>query len=625
MSLRETILGRRLASSEKEKEKLTVITGVPVLGLDALASTGYGPEAALTALVTAGIAGLPYFPLIVFVVLIELTTLYFSYRQTAAAYPSGGGAYIVAKDNLGTRPALWAATALLLDYLLTAAVGISAGVNVVVSAVPGLHSYRLPMCLLVLLTLTVINLRGVRESGLTFVAPVFVFVGFFAVTIMIGVIRAWQSGGHPHPVIPPPAIPEATRTVSTWLLLGAFANGCTAMTGVEAVSNGVPLFKEPTVPRAQRTLTVIVAILAAFLLGLGYVCPAYHIGAMDEQEPGYQTILSQLLAAVAGRGAFYYLASGSLFIVLMYSAQTSFTDFPRVCRFLADDDFLPRFFANRGRRLVFSHGIIGLAILSGVILTAFGGETHSLIPLFAVGAFTAFVFSQVGMVGHWKRRPGQGVRMKLTANAIGAVTTSAALVIIILAKFTQGAWMTLVVVPAVVLLLQRINRHYKTIAHEIQQPPKLQAGRLQSPVVIIPIDGWNRVAERAVRFGLLLSDEVTGLHITTEKDDTDRLRELWEQQVQTPARRARSAVPSLEIVDSPYRRLHQPVIDFVNKTKKEKPDRLIAVILPELVEPHWYEYLLHSLHTRRLRALLYQQRDGRTVVINTPWYVPDTD
>jgi amino acid transporter len=625
MSLRKTILGRRLASSEQEKERLTVFTGVPVLGLDALSSTGYGPEAALTILVTAGLTGVRYSPLIIFLVLFALTTLYFSYRQTAAAYPAGGGAYIVAKDNLGTRPSLWAATALLLDYLLTAAVGISAGVNVVVSAIEGLHSYRLPLCLLVLLTLTIINLRGVRESGLTFVAPVFAFMGCVAVTIMIGVIRAWQSGGHPHPVIPPPAIPEATRTVSAWLLLGAFANGCTAMTGVEAVSNGVPLFKDPTVQNAQRTLTVIVATLAVFLLGVGYLCPAYHIGAMDEQEPGYQTVLSQLLAAVAGHGAFYYVASGSIFIVLMYSAQTSFTDFPRVCRFLAEDDFLPRFFANRGRRLVFSHGIIALAILAGVILTAFAGMTQKLIPLFAVGAFTAFVFSQVGMVVHWKRRPGQSVRMKLIANAIGAVTTSAALVIIILAKFIEGAWISVIIVPAVVLLLQRINRHYKRIAHEIQQPLELQAGKLQSPVVIIPIDDWNRVAEKAVRFGLLLSDEVTGLHISTEKDDKNRLRELWEQQVQGPAKGAGSAVPSLEIVDSPYRRLHQPVIDFVNKTKKKKPDRLIAVIIPELVEPHWYEYLLHSLHSRRLRALLYQQRDGRTVVINTPWYLRDTD
>ena len=302
MSLLGKILGRRLASWEAAKQKLSVLTGVPVLGLDALASTGYGPEAALTILLPLGVMGLSYFPFIILAIVVNLGALYLSYRQTIAAYPDGGGAYIVAKENLGIHAGLLAGVALLLDYLLNVAVGIAAGVGAVVSAIPELHPYTLPICLIVLLTLTIINLRGVRESGLAFVVPVLVFLGCMAAVILIGLLRVWLSGGHPNPVVPLPAIPPRTATVSAWLLLGAFANGCTAMTGVEAVSNGVPLFREPTVPNAQRTLTVIVAVLSLFLLGVAYLCLVYHIGAMDEQQPGYQTILSQLVAAVAGHG-----------------------------------------------------------------------------------------------------------------------------------------------------------------------------------------------------------------------------------------------------------------------------------------------------------------------------------
>jgi amino acid transporter len=621
MLLLDKILGRPLASSEEAKEELSVATGVPVLGLDALASTGYGPEAVLTILLPLGVLGLRYMPIIILAIVVKLATLYLSYRQTAAAYPNGGGAYIVAKDNLGIRAGLWAAVALLLDYLLNVAVGIAAGIGAVVSAIPVLHAHTLALCLLVLLTLTIVNLRGVRASGFAFAVPTCAFVGCIGVTIVIGLIRIWQSGGHPQPVASPPALPEATATVSAWLLFAAFANGCTAMTGVEAVSNGVPLFRKPTVPNAQWTLTIIVAILSLFLLAIGYLCPVYHIAAMDEQQPGYQTILSQLVAAVSGQGVFYYVAIASIFIVLTYSAQTSFADFPRVCRLLAEDGFLPPAFANRGRRLVFSLGIIILAIVSGLILIAFGGITEKLIPLFAVGAFSAFLFSQAGMVVHWLRKPGRGVRIKLVYNALGAVTTGVALVIIIIAKFVEGAWMTVLIVPALVLLLQQINRHYKKITREVEQPVKLQASKLQPAVVIIPINGWNRVAERALRFGLLLSDDITAVHVSSEKGDNQRLRELWTEKVEKPAKAAKSSVPRLEIIYSPYRQIYQPILDFVNKTKKEKPDRLIAVIIPELVEPHWYEYLLHNQHGVGLKALLYLEGDQRTVVINTPWYL----
>lgn len=620
MSLLDKLLGRPLATSEKSKESLSVWTGVPVLGLDGLASTGYGPEAALTILAPLGLVGLQYFPIIAVIVLIELSTLYLSYRQTAAAYPGGGGAYIVASDNLGRNPGVLSAVMLLLDYLLNVCVGISAGIGAVVSAFPALHQYALPLCLLVLITLTFINLRGIRESGQAFVIPVIVFIACMGGVIVLGLINVWQSGGQPHPVIPPPPIPPATGTISTWLLLAAFANGCTALTGIEAVSNAVPLFRKPTVPNAQRTLTIIILILGLFLLGISQLCPAYHIGAMDEAQPGYQSILSQLLAAVAGRGGFYYISLASIFIVLTYSAQTSFTAFPRVCRLLAEDGFLPPYFANRGRRLVFSHGIVFLAVVSGLLLIAFRGVTQALIPLFAVGAFGAFLFSQTGMVVHWLRQKGQGFRIKLAFNALGAVTTAVALAVIIMAKFLEGAWMTVIFIPALTLLLMVIHRHYRRAAQVVEQPLELQASKLQHPLVLIPIQGWDRVAERAVRFGMLLSDEVTAIHVSTEKDDP-HLRELWAEKVEKPAETAHFAVPQLEIIHSSYRRIEEPILDFVKAMRKGAPDRLIAVIIPELVEPYWFEHVLHNLHAARLRASIFMLRDRRTVVISTPWYL----
>ncbi|HEX7958950.1 MAG TPA: APC family permease [Terriglobales bacterium] len=623
MSLRGILFGPPIASSEGKKEQLTVFTGVPVLGLDALASTGYGPEAALTILAPLGLIGLRYYPIIVLAIVVELLLLYLSYRQTAAAYPDGGGAYIVAKDNFGIQAGLWAAVALLLDYLLNVSVAIAAGIAAVVSLIPALQPHALLLCLIVLLMLTFLNLRGIRQSGLVFLAPVAVFIGCIGVTIAIGLIRAWQSGGQPHPVVPPPAIPQTAAAMSTWLLLGAFANGCTAMTGVEAVSNGVPLFREPKVFNATRTLTAIILVLTLFLLGLAYLCPAYRIGAMNEQQAGYQTILSQLVAAVAGRGVFYYVSLVSIFIVLTYSAQTSFADFPRVCRLLAEDGFLPPGFAIRGRRLVFSHGIVVLAILSAVLLIVFRGVTQKLIPLFAVGAFSAFVFSQVGMVKHWLRKGGPGSRIKLIFNGVGALATSAALVIIILAKFTEGAWVTVLLALALVVLLRQISKHYNRIRREVEQPLELKPRELHPLVVVIPIDGWNRVAEKAVRFGLHLSDDITAVHISTEQDNKKHLRELWTEKVEKPARAANSTVPRLEIIDSPYRQIYQPILDVINKIKKQNPDRLVAVIIPELVEPHWYDYLLHNMYGAGLKTLLYLRGDERTIVINTPWYLRD--
>ncbi len=623
MPIQDAILGKPLATSEESAQRLGVMTAVAVLGLDALASTGYGPEAALTVLAPLGLSGLRYFPVIVLAVLAQMTMLYFSYQQTAESYPDGGGAYTVASRNLGRQPALWAAIALIIDYLLNVAVGVAAGVGAVVSAAPALQPFTLQICLAVLLTLTLVNLRGVRESGMIFVVPVFAFVTCIGAAIAIGLVRTAVAGGDPRSAIALPQLHTSGGSPGAWLLLAAFASGCTAMTGIEAVSNGVPLLREPKVLHARRTLMVIFVILVVFLAALGFLCPVFRIGAMDERQPGYQSVLSQLIAAIAGRGVFYYVASASAFVVLTYSAQTSFADFPRVCRLLAEDRFLPPFFATRGRRLVFSTGILMLAALSALLLIGFGGMTQRLVPLFAVGAFAAFLFSQVGMAVHWKRSPAPGSRRKFLSNAFGAAATAAALAIMIVARFREGAWVAVVVWPLLAVALNRIRTHYETTEREVQ-PLGFRPSKPRPPVVIVPVDAWNRATEKALRFGLLFSDDVTALHVQTETDNGDELRRIWREEVERPAAAAGSAVPKLEIVESPYRFIYQPILEFVDRTRSYEPARLIAVIIPELVHPHWYQHLLHNLHGRRLRLRLNKMRDGRTIVIPAPFYLPET-
>jgi amino acid transporter len=398
------LFGRPLASSEDEEERITPTQGIPTFGLDALSSAAYGPEAALTILLPLGLLGVQYIVPLTFAVIGLLVIVYFSYRQTIAAYPNGGGSYTVAKENLGNRAGLLAGAALMIDYLLNVAVGISAGIGALVSAVPSLLPHTLAMCLAVLIILTVVNLRGVKEAGTAFVAPTYLLVGTLVVVIVLGFYKVVASGGHPVAVVAPPRQASAAlQAVGLWILVKAFASGCTALTGVEAVSNGVQAFRKPVVPAARATLTTIIAILILLLGGIAVLIRYYGIMATDPGAPGYQSVLSMVTGAVAGKGIFYHVTMFSVLLVLCLSANTSFADFPRLCRMVARDDYLPHSLATRGRRLVFSQGIWALAILSGLLLILFGGVTDRLIPLFAVGAFMAFTLSQAGMVGHWWR------------------------------------------------------------------------------------------------------------------------------------------------------------------------------------------------------------------------------
>jgi amino acid transporter len=617
----DVLLGKPLATSDERGEQIGPTAGIPIFGLDALSSAAYGPEAALTLLLPLGALGVRYILPITMAIIALLTIVYFSYRQTIAAYPSGGGSYTVATENLGMYPGLLSGAALMLDYVLTAAVGISAGVGALVSAVPNLQSHALGICLAILIVITFVNLRGIREAGVLFMLPTYLFLGSLLWAIVFGTMKTVFAGGHPMPVVATPMPPNATTTIaSTWLILQVFSNGCTAMTGVEAVSNGVRAFREPTVKNAQRTLTVIIGFLIILLAGIAFLVRAYGIAATDPGQPGYQSVLSMLVGAVAGRGWFYYVSIGSVLLILSLSANTAFADFPRLCRAVAHNNFLPHNFGFRGRRLVYTHGILALAVLTGILLIVFGGVTDRLIPLYAIGAFLAFTLSQAGMVGHWLRRRGKGWVHSAFVNGLGAVVTGATLLVVLVAKFTAGAWMSALIIVGLVGGMMWVRHHYNTVGEEIRCSVPLVTARIGRPIVVVPIQNWNLVAQRALEFGLTLSDDIRPVHVITE-DETDTLRQGWKTWVDEPLTKAGRKPPELITLESPYRLVLKPILDYVLQAEREHPETQIAIIVPELVEKHWYHYPLHNQRAELLKALLLLYGSRRIVLINVPWYL----
>lgn len=621
MSFLDILLGRPLATSDERAEQIGTAAGIPIFGLDALSSAAYGPEAALTLLIPLGAAGVAYIVPVSACIIVLLTIVYFSYRQTIAAYPGGGGSYTVASENLGTFPGLLAAAALMLDYVLVVAVGISAGVGALVSAVPSLQPHTLLICLGILVVITIVNLRGVREAGIFFMLPTYLFLGTLLWVILEGTVKTVLASGHPTPVVAPPAPgPAVIAAASTWLLLQVFSNGCTAMTGVEAVSNGVRAFREPTVRNAQRTLTVIIGLLIVLLAGIAYLVRAYGIAATDPGATGYQSVLSMLVGAVAGRGWFYYVTIGSVLLILSLSANTAFADFPRLCRALAQNGFLPHSFGYRGRRLVYTQGINVLAVLAGILLALFGGVTDRLIPLFAIGAFLAFTLSQAGMVGHWMRLRGPGAVRYMIVNGLGAVATGITTVVVLVAKFTAGAWVSALLIAGLVATMLWVQRHYKDVAAEVSDSVPLQLDSVAPPLVVVPVQSWSKISQRAIQFALTLSPDIRALHVATE-DETDALREQWGRMVEAPLQRAGRKPPELIVLPSPYRLVLRPILDYVLQAEQQYPDRQIAIIVPELVERHWYHYPLHNQRAELLKALLLLHGSTRIVLINVPWYI----
>jgi amino acid transporter len=623
MRLTDYLLGRRLATFEEGEQRVGVLSGIPMLGLDALGSAAYGPEAALTLLIPLGAAGLAHVGPISTLIIALLIVVYVSYLQTIGAYPHGGGSYTVARENLGTTPGLLAAAALMLDYVLTVAVGISAGVGALVSAIPDLQRYTLALCLGILALITLVNLRGVRESGMAFVVPTYLFIASLLGVLAIGVVKTLLAGGRPLPVVAPPIQPTTATAASFWILMRAFASGCTAMTGVEAVSNGVTAFKEPAVVHARKTLTAIIAILGVMLAGIAYLCRAYDIGATEPGQTGYQSILSQLVSAVIGQGFFYYLTIGSVLSVLALSANTGFADFPRLCRVIAQDGYLPRGFAHRGRRLVYSQGIIVLATLSAGLLIGFGGITDRLIPLFAVGAFLAFTLSQAGMVQHWRRVGGPHAGMSMAINGAGAVCTAVTLVVVLVSKFLEGAWVMILLIPTLLSMFYSVHRHYQGVARQVASSEPLDTKDLKPPIVLLPVRGWSVITRAALRFALQLSHEIYALHVAGDENAMAALEAGWKRLVMEPAKAAELPPPKLIVVYSPYRRLYSPLKETITDIRHGNPDRDIAVIIPELIGNRWYHYILHNQTGVLIEAYLRLAGFRRVVVINVPWYIAD--
>ena len=618
MSMLDFVFGRPLASDEDKDERIGPLAGVSVFGLDALSSAAYGPEAALTVLIPLGVAGIGFSLPITIAVSAILTVVYFSYRQTISGYPQGAGSYTVAKENLGAHAGLFAAAALMIDYTLNVAVGISAGIGALTSAFPPLQPFTVLLCLSVLLLLTFLNLRGLRECGLAFMPPTYLFIGCLVLVLFIGIVKAFVSGGHPQPVDPLPPSANAHGQITLWLFLKAFAAGCTAMTGVEAVSNGVQAFKEPVVDSARRTLTLIVATLILLLVGIAYLVSAYQITATDPGSPGYQSILSLLTEAIVGRGIFYYVTIAAILLVLCLSANTSFADFPRVCRTVSQDGFLPAAFAVRGRRLVYTHGIVVLTVLAGSLLFLFNGVTDKLIPLFAIGAFVAFTLSQAGMVMHWLRSKDRNARLSAVVNGIGGVATAITFLIVIVTKFTEGAWLVVVVLPLLFTLMLSIHHHYKRIAREVAVSGPIRLERPNKMIAVVPIDYLNVLAEKALQIAYGLSQDVHVVHIQEEQSDRDFSSE-WRADVQPSIDRTGLPEPRVVILKSPYRKVITPILNYIWQLEGKNPENVIAVLVPQLIESRWYYGLLHNRRADILKTLLLLKGRNRILIVNVPW------
>jgi amino acid transporter len=617
-NLLNLLLGRPLATSEERAEHIGPIAGIPIFGLDALSSAAYGPEAALTLLIPLGLLGVKEIVPISAAIVALLIIVFFSYRQTIEAYPHGGGSFTVASENLGDGAGLLAAAALMIDYVLTAAVGISAGVGALISAAPSLQPHTLGLCLGILALLTLVNMRGVHDTGVVFMIPTYLFVITLLIIIVVGGWQAIASGGHPHALTPLPSPAPATEMISLWLMLKVFSSGCTAMTGVEAVSNGVMAFRDDARKNAKKTLTIIIVLLCVLLLGIALLCRAYGVAATDPDGKNYESVLSMLTRAVMGHGWFYYLTIGSILLVLALSANTAFADFPRLTRAIALNNYLPHVFLLRGRRLLYSWGIYVLVALTALLLIIFGGVTDRLIPLYAIGAFMAFTLSQAGMVMHWRRKGGS--RLKMTVNGVGAAATGITTLVVLVTKFASGAWITALLIPAMILVMRSVRKHYDRVERETELEEPMIAAHVEEPIVVMPIDRWSRISEKALTFALSLSTDVRCVHVQGG-DEPDPISKDWQRVVIDPLKTANKQVPQLVVIKSPFRYILQPMIDYILSICPADEAQRVCVLVPELVVRHWWENLMHNRRADLLKVLLLMRGNRNVVVINIPWYL----
>jgi len=605
--VKRLLLGAPIPSHQAHHERLSRLTGLAILSSDALSSVAYATEEILRVLLIGGVAALALVTPIGLVIAITLAIVAFSYRQTIYAYPSGGGAYLVAKDNLGRTPSLIAAASLLIDYVLTVAVSVAAGVAAITSAVPGWGPYRVEVALAFILLLTVGNLRGVRESGRIFAIPTYFFIVSILGMLAIG---AWRSlTGAFVPLPPHPDVAPAGGALTTFVLLTAFSNGCTAMTGVEAVSNGVPAFRPPESRNAAATLVAMAALAITMFLGITLLAHAYDVVPTDAE-----TVVSQIARVTfGGRNIFYFGVQAATMLILVLAANTAYADFPRLASIVARDRFLPRQFMNQGDRLAFSNGILILSALAALLLVVFGGDTHALIPLYMIGVFVSFTLSQAGMVIHWRSLGTPGWRSSAAINGFGATVTAIVLLIVAITKAHEGAWIIILMIPVLVAIFEMTRRHYDRVASELTLRgwrPEPAGGH----AVLVPIGGIQRAVVKALRYARRLSTDVRAIYIEIDPNATEALKKQWPEWGQGV---------TLVVLESPYRSLMEPLLEYIEGVQRADPQGYVTVILPEFVPHRLWQHLLHNQHALLIKgALLFKPN---IVVTSVPFHLGRTE
>jgi len=613
--IKRTLIGDPIESARESHERLNKLKALAVFGSDAISSSAYATEASLIILVAAGNGALGISFFTALAIAIVLSIVAFSYRQTVHAYPHGGGSYNVSRENLGQIAGLVAAAALLIDYVLTVAVSIVAGAAAVTSALiasgysaqinaleqtlPHLLNVNVILSLFFIGLITLGNLRGIRESGSIFALPTYLFIVSLSILLLIGLYKAFTHTLAP--ATPPPTLP-ATESISLWLILRAFSAGAVAMSGTEAISNGVPIFEKPESRNAATTLTIMATLLGAFFLGVSYL--ATYLGLV----PGEETIISQVALAVLGKNIFYYIFQFATMGILVIAANTAFADFPRLSSVLARDNFMPHQFLFRGDRLAFTTGIVALGAMAALLVIAFQGNVDSLIHLYAVGVFLAFSLSNAGMVVHWWRTRGKNWQTSIVVNGVGAVLTTIILAIVAITKFQLGAWIVIVLIPIIVLILLFIHRHYAHVAQQLRLDPAHLPPTIISQIVIVPIDDVNNASLRAIAFARAISRDVVVLHISTNEERTEKIKQKVAQF--TPDVR-------FIIVGSPFRAFVRPMMSYIAALHSQRADAFVTIVLPEFITAHWWEQFLHNRTADRLRQAF--EKHPNVAVIQIPY------
>ncbi len=614
-AVKRVLIGPPLETAEEVHQRLNKIKALAVFGSDAISSSAYATEAALVILMAAGngALGISFYTALAIALLLAMVA--FSYRQTVYAYPHGGGSYNVSRENLGQLPGLVAASALLIDYVLTVAVSIVAGSAAVTSALiasgfdgqvkaleatlPSFLNLNVVLSLFFILLITVGNLRGIRESGTIFAAPTYLFIVSLSVMLVVGLFKAFT--GTLHPVTPPPVL-AATEPISLWLILRAFSAGAVAMSGTEAISNGVPVFEKPESKNAATTLTVMATLLGLFFLGVSYL--ATHMGLV----PGEETIISQVAQAVFGTTIFYYIFQIATTGILVIAANTAFADFPRLSSVLARDSYMPHQFLFRGDRLSFSTGIIALGSIAALLVVIFGGNVDSLIHLYAVGVFLAFTMSDSGMVVHWWRTRGPHWKRSLAINGTDAVFTSSILIIVAITKFALGAWIVIILIPLNVVFFLFVHRHYDHVAKQLRILPDQLPPKTIDQIALVPIDDVNYASLRAMSYARTITRHIVVIHIATSAERAAKVRQKMDQYA-----------PDLKfvVIDSPYRAFVRPLLSYIDALHEQCQDAFVSIVLPEFIPAHWWEGFLHNRTAAALRRAF--ERHPNVAVVLVPY------